>query len=233
MPIKKAMILAAGRGDRLRPLTDITPKPLIKVGARSLIEHHLVALANCGILEVVINLSHLGEQISNFLGNGQKYGLNIRYSVEQDSPLETAGGIRKALPLLGDSPFLVINGDVRCTLDFQSLKPPGNANMHLIMVPNPPHHPEGDFWLDNSFRPAKLVAAQSPDSAYSKVTFSGIGIYKPQVFHNLSPGIAPLAPLIHQQIAAGQITAELFNGYWSDVGTMDRLTAARAWESKL
>jgi len=227
------MILAAGRGERLRPLTDITPKPMIKVGDKRLIEHHLVALANSGILEVVINLSYLGEQIMEFLGDGERYGLYIQYSFEQNGPLETAGGIQKALPLLGDSPFLVINGDVRCTLDFRLLNLPTDSSMHLVMVPNPSHHPDGDFWLDDSRNPAKLAAAQSSDLAFKKVTFSGIGIYQPGVFRDLSPGVAPLAPLIHEQIAHGEITAELFHDYWADVGTIDRLSEARAWESRL
>ncbi len=233
MPIKKAMILAAGRGDRLRPLTDTTPKPLIKVGDRSLIEHHLLSLADSGILEVVINLSYLGEQIKEFLGNGEQYGLRIAYSIEPNGPLETAGGIQKALPLLGDSPFLVVNGDIRCPLDFQSLGLSSSMNMHLVTVSNPSHHPDGDFWLDDTVEPAKLVAADSAHSRCTKVTFSGIGIYRPALFHPLTPGVAPLAPLIHQQIATGRVSAELYSGYWADVGTADRLAEARAWESRL
>lgn len=233
MLVKKAMILAAGRGQRLRPLTDTTPKPLIQVGSRSLIEYHLISLANIGVSEVIINLAHLGDQIQQSLGNGEQFGLNILYSLESEGALETAGGIRHALPLLGDMPFLVINGDIRCDLDLSQVQLGNTKNMHLVMVPNPQHHPDGDFWLDQTEIPATLYDGNNGVSTRRKVTFSGIGLYRPSLFSSLPPGPAPLAPVIQKQITEARVSAQLYEGYWTDVGTIERLEQARLRESKL
>ena len=230
MSVKKAMILAAGRGERLRPLTDKTPKPLIQVGACTLIEHHLYSLSKSGINEVIINLDHLGEQIRAYLGSGTRYQLKIHFSQEPEGALETAGGIRHALPLLGDQPFLVVNGDIRCLINFSEIYLPEGQNMHLVMVNNPMHNPDGDFWLDQSVKPAVLTESSEDAPGSKRVTFSGIGAYCPSVFHSLTPGRHALGPLIRDHIRQKRITAELFEGYWTDVGTPERLEMARSFE---
>ena len=211
----KAMILAAGRGERLRPLTDSTPKPLLKVGDKSLIEYHLYKLAQAGIKEVIINTAWLGEQIQQALGNGEKYNLNIHYSDEGEQALETAGGIIKALPLLGDKPFLIINGDIFTDYDFKqltNLKLEGDA--HLIMVENPEHNTKGDFALDNGW------LKNTGDSLY---TYSGIGIYTKQFFAGYPEGITALAPILKEKIAQQKVSGELYKNAWTDVGTKERL----------
>ena len=214
-----AMLLAAGRGERMRPLTDHTPKPLLAVGGKALIVWHLERLAQAGITELVINHAHLGEQIINMLGDGNKYGVSIRYSAEIKA-LETAGGIANALPLLGDEPFAVINADIYCEYDFSRLPLHAAALMnkgdmaHLIMVPNPEQHPNGDFGLYQA-----RITSNAP-----KLTFSGMGIYQPVLFQNISRGtIAPLAPILREQIEQGKISGELYEGLWVDVGTPQRL----------
>jgi len=209
----RAMILAAGRGERMRPLTDHTPKPLLQAGGRALIEHHLGHLARAGYREVVINLAHLGDQIRARLGDGAAYGLHISYSPE-DQALETGGGIRRALPLLGDAPFLVINGDVWCD---HPLSPPSLAPTdlaHLVLVNNPEHHPNGDFALHGG-----RVREQDGD----RLTFSGIGWYRPELFRALPEGRFPLAPLLRQAMARDQVSGEHHPGRWLDVGTPERL----------
>lgn len=211
----KAMILAAGRGERLRPLTDSTPKPLLKVGEKSLIEYHLEKLARADFKEVVINTAWLGEKIQQALGSGEKYGLNIFYSDEGDQALETAGGIIKALPLLGDEAFLIINGDIFTDYDFnklQTLKIKSEA--HLIMVENPEHNVKGDFALSNGY------LENSGESLY---TYSGIGIYTKQFFAGYPEGIRALAPILKEKIAAQKVSGELFKKAWADVGTIERL----------
>ncbi len=210
----KAMILAAGRGERMRPLTDTTPKPLLVVGGKALIEYHLAALQQAGIHEVIINHAWLGEQIESSLGNGDRYGLHIEYSAEIPEALETAGGIIQALPWLGTEPFMVINGDIWCDYPLQQLprQPVGLA--HLVMVANPPHNPEGDFCLMDN----KLHAQGS-----SKLTYSGIGVYHPQLFAGLEPGIRPLAPLLQNAMATEQVSGEYYQGRWYDIGTPERL----------
>ncbi len=217
-----AMILAAGRGERLRPLTDATPKPLLEVGGKPLIEHHLERLAEAGVRRVVINLGWLGEQISASLGTGDRFGLEIHYSPEPPGALETAGGIIQALPLLGSQPFLVIAGDILCDFRFSQLTSLANKAMaHLVMVPNPAHHPNGDFALENGW--LKRTGPQ-------RHTFSGIGLYRPAFFHHLTPGRRALRPVFESAIDQRQITASLHPGYWSDIGTPERLTEARrAW----
>ena len=212
----KAMILAAGRGERMRPLTDHMPKPLLKVAGKPLIVWHLERLARAGFKGVVINHAHLGQQIEDELGSGSQWGLNISYSPEVNA-LETAGGIANALDLLGSAPFLVVNGDVFTDVDFATLKlqPPNLA--HLVMVDNPPQHLQGDFAINAG----KL--AQSGDVQY---TFSGVGVYHPQLFSGIKKGeAAKLAPLLKQAMAEGLVTAEYYQGIWHDIGTPERLAA--------
>lgn len=209
-----AMILAAGRGKRMRPLTDHTPKPLLKVAGKPLIVWHLEKLANAGCKQVVINHAHLGAQIEDTLGNGSQWGLRIRYSDEgQGQALETGGGICKALPLLGDTPFVVINGDVFTDLDYAVLQRPIDSLAHLILVNNPQHHPQGDFVLKDG----EVLTQGEP-----RLTFSGIGIYHPRLFAGCEAKPFPLAPLLRAHMSAGRISGEFFDGYWLDVGTPER-----------
>lgn len=211
----KTMILAAGRGERLRPLTNTIPKPLLKAGSRSLIEHHLFQLAEKGIADVVINIAWLGEQIRQTLGNGEKYKLRISYSDEGEQALETAGGIMKALPLLGDGPFLVVNCDIWSDFDLSTLinsKIRGEA--HLILVDNPEHNHKGDFALKDGY----LQNTGAP-----MYTYSGIGIYTKQFFDGQPPGKTPLAPVIREKIKQHLVTGAIHKGLWSDVGTIERL----------
>ncbi|MGB1111108.1 MAG: N-acetylmuramate alpha-1-phosphate uridylyltransferase MurU [Gammaproteobacteria bacterium] len=210
----KAMILAAGRGERMRPLTDTTPKPLLSVGGKPLIRWHLERLREAGFEQVVINLSHLGDQIEAALGDGSKLGLSIQYSWEPPGALETGGGIHQALPLLGHGPFAVVNGDVWTDLDFSLLRLPPTGLAHLILIPNPPHNPAGDF---------ALADGRVFDKGEARLTFSGIGIYRPELFSGLEAGRFPLAPLLRQAMGRGEVSGELFNGDWRDIGTPERL----------
>ena len=220
------MILAAGRGERMRPLTDHTPKPLLEVGGKPLIVWHIERLVRAGITELVINHAHLGTQIAQALGDGSRYGAHIRYSAEGEA-LETAGGIAFALPLLGDELFAVVNGDVYCDYDFEQL-PTLAAQMqdnrdgaHLVLVDNPPHHPKGDFGLHEN-RVIPLTTLHSPLSI--ALTFSGIGLYQPALFSHLPRDTkAPLAPLLRAQISLGKVSGEPHRGTWVDVGTPQRL----------
>jgi MurNAc alpha-1-phosphate uridylyltransferase len=210
----KAMVLAAGRGERMRPLTDARPKPLLEVGGRPLIAWHLAALARAGIAEVIINLSWRGEQLRAALGDGAAFGVRIRYSEEGAVALETGGGIFQALPLLGPGPFLVVNGDVWTDLDFGQLALERDAQAHLVLVPNPPQHPRGDFALQ-----AERVTQQEA----GRFTYSGIGLYRPEFFSGCTAGKFPLLPLLTRAIAAGQVRGHLYPGQWWDVGTPQRL----------
>ncbi len=210
----KAMILAAGRGERMRPLTDQTPKPLLEVGGKALIEYHLIALHQAGVREVIINHAWLGEQIEARLGNGAAYGLQIQYSPEIPAALETAGGIIQALSRLGSEPFIVINGDIWCDYPLQQLPQAPEGLAHLVMVDNPLHNPNGDFCLLNG-----RLQAEGQD----KLTYSGIGVYHPALFAGLEPGIRPLAPLLKAAMARGQVSGEHFRGQWVDIGTPERL----------
>ncbi|HDK37482.1 MAG TPA: nucleotidyltransferase family protein [Thiolapillus brandeum] len=208
------MILAAGRGERMRPLTDDTPKPLLSVAGKPLIIWHLEKLAAAGFKRIVINHAHLGDQIEAALDNGDQWGLDIAYSVEgPGQALETGGGICKALPLLGDNPFVVINGDVFSDFDYASLTFSADSLAHLVLVDNPPHHPQGDFVLNEG----KVLAEGNP-----KLTFSGIGIYHPRLFAGCTAEPFPLAPLLRQHMPEGTISGEYFGGYWLDVGTPER-----------
>ena len=215
------MILAAGRGERMRPLTDTTPKALLPVGGKPLIVWHIEKLARAGFDEVIINHAHLGHLIESALGNGEDFDIDIFYSPE-DRDLETAGGIAHALPLLGKQPFPVINADVFCDYDFRDLhaetvtlqNEPAH-DCHLVLVDNPEHHRAGDFVLRNGL----IVPEGTP-----RLTFSGIGIYRPAFFYAIPRGVkAPLAPLLRGAIAAGRVSGERYTGAWTDVGTPERL----------
>ena len=221
----KAMILAAGRGERMRPLTDHTPKPLLEVAGTPLIGWHLRRLRQAGFTKIVINHAWLGQQIEETLKDGSAYGVHIAYSPERAGGLETAGGIATALPLLGDEPFLVVNGDVLTDIDFQAARLAAqriqehNLLAHLWLVDNPPHHPEGDFGLLSD----GLVSASSTDG--QALTFSGVGVYHPALFKDTpAHQAAKLAPLLRQ--AMSQISGEHHNGLWLDVGTVERLQEA-------
>ena len=225
----KAMILAAGRGERMRPLTDSCPKPLLLVGGKPLIVWHIERFAAAGFTQLVINHAHLGEQIEAALGDGSRWKLSIRYSAEPTGALETAGGIAQALPLLGDAPFLVINGDTFCAWNpALALHGLGVSKLaHLILVPNPPQHPHGDFSLkDGVVGPTMKPDEATPQTQY---TFSGIGIYRPELFADIVRGSrAKLAPLLINAMATDQVSGELYLGKWVDVGTPERLAALDA-----
>lgn len=217
----KAMILAAGKGERMRPLTDHTPKPLLEVGGKALIEHHIARLAVAGFEQLVINVSHLGQQIVDFCGDGSRWGLEIHYSHE-DEPLETAGGIQRALPQLGRQPFLVVNGDIWTDYDFAELKnyrPATGEVAHLVMVRNPPQHPEGDFLLDGEGWVHERPRGETG------MTYSGVGVYTQGFFAGMQPGKLALRPLLDDAIRLGQLTGEYHPGGWEDVGTPERLAA--------
>jgi MurNAc alpha-1-phosphate uridylyltransferase len=212
----KAMILAAGRGERMRPLTDETPKPLLRIGGQTLIEHHIHALTQAGITGLVINHAHLGEQIVKALGDGDAYGVSIRYSPEPGAALETGGGIHNALPLLGDAPFIVVNADIWTDYRFDGLPKAPAGLAHLVMVDNPAYHPDGDFSLSNG-----LLSQRGP----RMLTFSGIGVYRPELFTGCSPGAFPLGPLLRTAMDRGEVSGEHYDGRWFDIGTPERLAA--------
>ena len=213
------MILAAGRGERLRPLTDTIPKPLVQVGECSLIEWHIRRLQQAGINEIVINVSYLADQIKNKLGDGQQYAVNIHYSEEPEHAFETGGGIVQALPLLGKQPFVVINGDIWTDFPFDSLSEPQNL-AHLILVDNPPQHPLGDFILN-----ANHV---SDEANGARFTFSGIGVYRPELFAGYTSGKRfPLAPILKSVMQSNQVSGEYYQGQWYDIGSVDRLQQLR------
>ena len=216
---RTAMILAAGRGERLRPLTDTTPKPLLRVRGQPLIERHVAGLARAGMARIVINLAWLGAQIREYLGNGARYGVDIVYSEEQPRALETAGGIVRALPHLMPGPFAVVNGDVYTDFPFESLNIAAGRDAHLVLVQNPPQHPKGDFGLEQG---AALAAAAR------QYTFSGIAVYRSAFFAGCSDGVQPLKPLLLKSMAAQRCSAELYGGVWEDVGTPQRLQALNA-----
>jgi MurNAc alpha-1-phosphate uridylyltransferase len=212
----KAMILAAGKGERLRPLTLHTPKPLVRAGGVPLIEYHVQALAKAGFDDIVVNHAWLGQQIEDYLGDGQRYGVRLRYSPEGE-PLETGGGIFRALPLLGDEPFVIVNGDIWTDFDFARLRRPYTGLAHLVLVDNPVQHPHGDFVLADG-----VIREGQPGEA--QFTYSGICVLHPRLFTNCQPEAFKLAPLWRQAMGiAGQVTGEHFAGQWIDVGTHERL----------
>ena len=210
----RAMVLAAGRGERMRPLTDTLPKPLLSVGGRPLIAWHLAALARAGIREVVINLCWLGEKLRAALGDGAAYGVSITYSEEGPVALETGGGILRALPLLGPDPFIVVSGDVWTDIDFARVRLEPDALAHLVLIPNPPHHPRGDFGLESGW-----VVNRDND----RLTYGNVGIYHPEFFAGGPDGRFPLIQPLNRGIAARTVRGELHSGDWCDVGTPARL----------
>ena len=210
----KAMILAAGRGERMRPLTDETPKPLLRIGGQTLIERHVNALAAAGIRELVINHAHLGEQLVQALGDGAACGVDIQWSAEPAGALETGGGIFNALPLLGDAPFVVVNADIWTDFPFSELPDEPDGLAHLVLVDNPAHHPEGDFVLSSD---------RVSQGGGARLTFSGIGVYRPELFSGCSAGAFPLAPLLRQAMDDGRVSGACYHGVWFDIGTPERL----------
>ena len=213
----KAMILAAGRGERMRPLTDNTPKPLLEVQGKPLIVWHIEKLASLGFSEIIINIAHLGYKIPEALGDGSKWDVKLIYSDEQDEgALESAGGIVKALSLLGDNTFLVVNGDIWCDYNFDASFDLGDDLAHLILVNNPEHNPNGDFALNNH---------RVSNDEENRNTFSGIGYYSPKLFDNLLYGKNALAPLLREAIKKDKISGYLHKGVWHDIGTPQRLEA--------
>ena len=215
----KAMILAAGLGNRMRPLTLHTPKPLLEVGGKPLIVWHIEKLQKIGVTEIVINTAWLGEKLATTLGDGSQFGVNILWSHEGEG-LETAGGIINALPLLGDEPFILVNGDVWTTMDFASLLDVqlGEQQAHLVLVENPPQHLKGDFILSNG-----LAYTFEQEQLGEALTYSGIAVLHPRMFAGLENGKRPLAPLLKQAMQQQQVSAEKLQGIWVDVGTPERL----------
>ena len=214
----RVLILAAGRGERMRPLTDRVPKPLLKIGGKPLIVHHIERLRQAGFTQIIVNVAWLPEQIEAALGTGKRWGVSIDYSREPDGALETAGGIAFALPLLGDKPFLVINSDIWIDYPLDRLfgfNPQGDA--HLVLIDNPAHHPEGDF---------AITGGRASHTGTPKLTYSGLGVYRPQLLDGIPGGPWPLRPVLDQAIAENRISAEYHSGNWLDIGTPERLTEA-------
>lgn len=217
----QVMILAAGRGERMRPLTDFTPKPLLKAAGKSLIVHTIEKLVLAGFTDLVINHAYLGEQIETALGDGSQFGATIRYSPEGKNGLETAGGIIHALPMMNDAPFLVVNGDIATDFPFAILKNQPVDFAHLVLVPNPAHHERGDFHIDSN-QYLSMTGTQ-------RFTFSGIGLYSPEFFKTAPKNSTKLAPLLRDAMHKNRITGELFKGFWMDIGTPERLQSFEAF----
>lgn len=215
MTLRSALIFAAGRGERLRPLTDATPKPLLQAGGKRLIEHHLEKLAAIGVERVVINTSHLAEQFPATLGDGARWGLSILYSYEGPQPLETGGGMRRALPLLGDAPFLAVSADIVSDCDYSTLPAEPAGLAHLIMVPNPDFHRDGDFWLD--------ADRLNEDGAGVRLTFGNIGVYRPELVAGEADGRFKLLPMYRRAMREGRLSGERYDGYWRNIGTLEQL----------
>ncbi len=218
----RAMILAAGRGERMRPLTDKMPKSMLEVSGKPLIQYHVENLVRAGIVDIVINHALFGEQLEAYLNDGKTLGASITYSAEGDQPLETAGGIVRALPLLGDKPFVTVNADIWTDFSFQDLlcqsDDLSNDSAHLILVDNPEHNPEGDFALSDG----KLLNQGAP-----MLTFSGISIFTPKFFKDCASGSVPLAPILRKAASQGRVTGSHYQGQWQDIGTLERLSDLR------
>ena len=214
----RAMVLAAGRGERLRPLTDELPKSLVEVRGESLLERHLRSIRAAGIHTVVINLGWLGDKIVERVGSGQHYGLDVLYSQEGDNILETGGGIHKALPMLGSSPFLVVNADIYTDMPVPSIELEDRHLGHLVMVPSPEYREQGDFDIEDGL----IRNAERP-----QLTFSGVAVYRPEFFAECTPGRFPLAPMLRSAADGGQLSGSLYEGIWADIGTPERLDAIR------
>ena len=220
----KAMILAAGEGRRMRPLTEHTPKPLLKIAGKPLLEHHILRLKSAGFNEVVINAAYLGQQIADFCGDGSQWGIRLQISSE-GAPLETAGGIIEALNWLSPDPFLVVNGDVFTDFPFGELRQLriASGRGHLVLVSNPEHHPGGDFQLTEG--KVCQISELAPDGVGDSLTFSGIAVYDPHFFSGYARGKRPLKPLLDDAIERERLSGEHFTGVWNDVGTPERFTA--------
>jgi MurNAc alpha-1-phosphate uridylyltransferase len=222
----RALILAAGRGERMRPLTNDLPKPLLPAGGQPLIDYHIQALARAGICELVVNLSWHGEKLRAYLGDGRRYGVTFSFSEEGPEPLETGGGIYHALPLLGPGAFWVVNGDIACDYQFTLRRLPVGTLAHLVVVPNPPHHPRGDFLVTDGRIGAEPPMNSTATTAHR--TFAGISVLDPRLFGAASPGRFPLAPLLRAAATRGEVSGEEHRGRWTDVGTPERLEALDA-----
>ncbi len=226
MSLMRAQIQAAGRGERMRPLTNDLPKPLLPAGGEPLIDYHIKALARAGIRELVVNLSWHGEKLRAYLGDGTRYGVTFAFSEEGPEPLETGGGVFHALPLLGPGAFWVVNGDIACDYRFTQRRLPARTLAHLVLVPNPLHHPRGDFLLAVGRITADPPATGTGFTAHR--TFAGISVLDPRLFAGAGPGKFPLAPLLRSAAARGEVSGEEHLGRWTDVGTPERLAALDA-----
>jgi len=215
------MILAAGRGDRLAPLTDVTPKPLLEIAGKPLIDHHFHALVHAGITQVTVNVAHLGEQIVAHLNDVRPHQIRVDFSHEPQGALETGGGIHKALGLIESDPFIVVNADIWTDFSFASLPDAIEGLAHLVLVQNPQHHPVGDFGLQDG------LVQEIDDGSNATLTYSGIGLYRKRLFEGCSSGRFPLAPLLNEAAQADQLSGELYRGKWMDIGTPQRLEQAR------
>jgi len=213
----RAMILAAGRGERMRPLTDHMPKPLLSIAGKPLLQYHIEALVAAGVTELVINHALMGKMIEDYFGTGEAFNVHINYSAEGSAPLETGGGIKQALPLLGDAPFIIVNGDVWTDYDFSRLPAELTGLAHLVLVSNPPHHRCGDF---------QLKRGRVKDSGQQRYTYSGIGVFSPALFSLARERVFPLAPLLRAAMHEDQVDGELYAGRWLDIGTVERLQLA-------
>lgn len=222
--MRHALILAAGRGERMRPLTDSTPKPLLDVHGKPLIVHHLEKLAAADVRYVVINTSHLADRFPEVLGDGSRWGVRIRYSYEGPTPLETGGGMLKALPLLGPEPFLVVSADIWSDIDYAALPHEPQGLAHLVMVPNPDFHPAGDFALANG---TLHDDADAPAGA-ERLTFGNVGVYRRELVADEAPGAFKLLPMYRRAMAQGRLYGEKFDGFWRNVGTPAQLDELRA-----
>ena len=221
MTTRSAMILAAGRGERLAPLTDVTPKALLEIAGKPLIDHHLHALAHAGITQVTVNVAHLSKQIIAYLTSVRPDPIRIDFSQEPQGALETGGGIHNALGLIESDPFIVVNADIWTDFSFASLPDVIEGLAHLVLVQNPQHHPGGDFVFQNG------VVREIDDGSNATLTYSGIGLYRKRLFEGCSSGRFPLAPLLNQAAQADQLSGEVYRGNWMDIGTPQRLEQAR------
>jgi N-acetyl-alpha-D-muramate 1-phosphate uridylyltransferase len=220
--MKHALILAAGLGERMRPLTDVTPKPLLEVRGKPLIVHHIEKLVAAGVHYIVINTSHLADQFPEALGDGSRWGVRIRYSYEGPTPLETGGGMLKTLPLLGPEPFIVVSADIWSDIDYAALPAEPAGDAHLVMVPNPDFHPKGDFALLDG----RLYDDDAPAGA-ERLTFGNVGVYRPGIVAGEAPGKFKLAPMYRRAIAQGRLAGERYDGFWRNVGNPAQLEQLR------
>jgi MurNAc alpha-1-phosphate uridylyltransferase len=222
--IRTAMIFAAGRGERMRPLSDATPKPLLRIGGKMLIEHHLEKLAAIGVQEIVINTSHLAEHFPAALGDGSRWRVRIRYSYEGEKPLETGGGIKNALPLLGDAPFIGVSADIVSDYDYAKLPAEPSGLAHLVMVPNPEFHPRGDFFLDGS--------RLNEEDSGERLTFANIAVYRPELVAGESATYFKLLPIYQRAMREGKLSGERFDGFWTNIGTPEQLRDALSYPAR-